>query len=366
MRLLKVVFLFLLLLLLNPDSLLAAADDNVSTDNSGVHWIGLPVFYSTPETDVALGGTLMGFHKSNPNDPQGKTDVFQGVLIGTQKEQKIFSLNLKKYFLDDRYLMIVGAGYIDFPSEFFGIGPVAEENLEEDYTLIQNAVIGSFLWRLAPNFYLGPLFRYSRFGIEDRAQGEQLAQGNIDGWDGATVAGGGLSLVWDTRDDEFMPRNGSELNIQAMDYRRDWGSDDNFSQLAITHKIFQPVLENNTLAWMSFLSLSQGTVPFEMMPALGGDTIMRGYYSGRYRDRDYAALQGEYRYKISTRFSGVLFAGVGEVATEIDEFTADHVKAAAGFGFRFLLVPEQKIKLRLDIGMSESGTYSYVNFMEAF
>ncbi len=49
--------------------------------------------------------------------------------------------------------------------------------------------------------------------------------------------------------------------------------------------------------------------------------IMRGYYSGRYRDRNYAAAQIEYRKVFNRMFGLVLFAGAGEVASEINQIT---------------------------------------------
>jgi Outer membrane protein len=368
MRLFKLLLLCGLVLLLNP-AIILAADDELATAGQGdskIHWAVFPIIYSTPETGFALGGDFMALHNPDPSNAQAKQDVFQGMLIFTQKKQTICNLNLKKYYQGDQYLLMANGCYIDFPSEFFGIGPGADADMEEDYTLIQKAFIGSFLFKLAPNLYLGPSLTYGRFEVEDWAAGGLLAAGDINGYDGTTVAGGGIQLLLDTRDDEFMPRHGSQLNAQFNGYSRDWGSDNDFSQFNMTYKQFCPVGQNGTFAFMSSVVLSDGTVPFEMMPCLGGDTIMRGYYSGYNRDRDYVAVQGEYRFPIKNRFSGVAFAGLGEVAPEVDQFDTDHIKAAGGFGVRFLLYPEQKLKLRLDLGLSEEGVFTYINFMEAF
>ena len=367
MRLLKRVFLGMILLALYP-GILSAADETTSgnPNDSQIHWSASPIFSEGPETGIALGGYVMGYQNSDEASAQGKQNNLNGLLIYTQKEQIIFNLNGEKYFNGDKLLLTTGLSYADVPSEFYGIGSDADEDKKEDYTYVATAFTGGLLWKVSPNLYIGPFINYGQLDIKERKAGGLLATGNINGANGTTVAGAGLKLSVDTRDDNFSPRKGTVLNAQGICYRSDLGSDQSFSQLGITYKHFWPVRQNGTFAFMSLLTLSDGMVPFEMMPCLGGDTIMRGYYSGLYRDNDYAALQGEYRYPMGSRFSGVFFAGLGEVAPEVDQFTANHIKAAAGFGFRFQLYPDQKLKLRVDTGISDTGIYTYVNFMEAF
>ena len=61
-------------------------------------------------------------------------------------------------------------------------------------------------------------------------------------------------------------------------------------------------------------SLTGGQSPFYLLPALGSDEMMRGYYNGRYRDRNFIAGQTELRYRLSDRIGIVGFLGTGEVA----------------------------------------------------
>jgi outer membrane protein assembly factor BamA len=365
MRLYKKIFLSIMVVLLFPAALFAA-DETTGNPDDQMHWGVSPIIYQGPETGVAIGGYLMGYRNVDPSLSQMIQNSFDTMVIYTQKEQMICTVNLKKYFWGDRAILMGTLGYVDFPSEFFGIGPDADPDHDEDFTYIQKAFTGNFLWKLAPNVYLGPYIVYGRYDIEDRASGGALEKGNILGYDGTTVAGGGFRFMLDTRDDNYAPQHGSVLNLQGVGYRREWGSDQDFLQYDITYKQFWPVRDTSTFAFMSFLKVSDGDVPFEMMPCLGGDFIMRGYYSGIYRDNDYAALQGEYRYPMGSRVNGVFFVSLGEVAPEVAQFTAEHLKVAGGFGFRFQLYPKQKLKLRLDQGFGEFGTYTYVNFMEAF
>ncbi len=367
MRLFKVIFFSMFLLFLGQ-GILFAADDTSATDSvdSQTHFFGFPILSQSPETGFAVGGYFMAYRYPNPAN-QVNMDSLTGILIYTEKEQLILNLGVNKYFQDDRYLLTVDTGYVDFPSYFYGIGTDNKkdiEDLEEEFTLISKSFQGSFLLKISPNIYFGPTLAYCHFDVEDREAGGLLTTGDINGSDGVIVSGGGFKLIRDTRDDGFLPQHGSLFDVQVTGYRKSWGSDEDFSQLITNYRRFWPFRETGTFALMTTLELSDGEVPFEMMPSLGG--LMRGYMDGRFRDNNCAVFQGEYRFPIITRLSGVAFAGLGEVAPEIDKFNSDNIKAAGGFGLRFRIDPNQKINLRFDIGLSEDGVYTYINFMEAF
>jgi outer membrane protein assembly factor BamA len=363
----RILFILILLLLIVPNAILATDDKPVTESNdSKTHFFGFPILSESPETGFAIGGYFLAYRNLNPESVQDKIDTLNGILMYTEEEQLLLSLGINKHLQGDRFLLSTNCSYIDFPSKFYGIGPNTDEDWEEDYTLVSKSFHGSFLLRLTPHIYFGPSVTYSEFNIEDREPGGLLATGYINGCDGATVAGAGVKLTRDTRDNGFLPQNGSLLNAQVISYRKSLGSDGNFSQLNSSYRCFWPVRDTETLAFMSALTLSDDDTPFEMMPALGGPVIMRGYYGGRYRDRNFIALQGEYRFPIINRLSGVAFASLGEVAPEIEQFNFDNIKAAGGFGLRFRIDPNQKINLRFDIGASEEGICVYINFMEAF
>lgn len=73
------------------------------------------------------------------------------------------------------------------------------------------------------------------------------------------------------------------------------------------------------IAFQFLGQFTQGDVPVQMMPKLGGLMMLRGYLEGRYIDRNYMALQGEYRFPIISRWGGVLFYGIGDVMADFDD-----------------------------------------------
>ncbi len=60
-------------------------------------------------------------------------------------------------------------------------------------------------------------------------------------------------------------------------------------------------------------------LPFNQLSMMGGEMMMRGYYFGRYRDKNYLAAQAEYRFlpfDFSRRLGGAVFGAVGAVSDE--------------------------------------------------
>ena len=94
---------------------------------------------------------------------------------------------------------------------------------------------------------------------------------------------------------------------------------------------------------------------------------MRGYYEGRYRDRNVVVLQAEYRLPIFWRFGAVGFAGVSDVAHRFRDFKFDNLKYSYGFGLRYLFNKNEKMYVRFDIGFGRGGMSGfYFSVFEAF
>ena len=49
------------------------------------------------------------------------------------------------------------------------------------------------------------------------------------------------------------------------------------------------------LALQAYAFINNGDVPLRSLASLGGANSMRGYYDGRYRDKDQIVFQAEYR-----------------------------------------------------------------------
>ena len=98
-------------------------------------------------------------------------------------------------------------------------------------------------------------------------------------------------------------------------------------------------------------SLMGGASPFYLLPQMGNDELMRGYYSGRFRDRNLIAGQAELRYRLSERFGLAGFGGLGQVFRDKLEMSA--FKPNLGGGVRYFFDVEKGLSIRLDYGIGQ-------------
>jgi outer membrane protein assembly factor BamA len=77
------------------------------------------------------------------------------------------------------------------------------------------------------------------------------------------------------------------------------------------------------------------TVPFFMLPALGGGSSLRGFASWRFRDLNSLLLSADWRV-IANRFLDMaLIYDAGRVAARRSDLTSAPLKSDYGVGFRF-------------------------------
>ena len=77
-------------------------------------------------------------------------------------------------------------------------------------------------------------------------------------------------------------------------------------------------------------------------------------------------MQAEYRYSFTARLGLALFAGIGDVAHQMNDFQLNQIKYSIGFGFRFTINPEELLTVRLDFGYGKNSSGFYVEVFEAF
>jgi hypothetical protein len=93
---------------------------------------------------------------------------------------------------------------------------------------------------------------------------------------------------------------------------------------------------------------------------------MRGFYEGRFRDKQVFILQTEFRRPLFWRIGGVVFASGGSVSENHDEINWRELKFAYGVGLRFAITPEERVFARVDFGGGANTYGFYVQVNEAF
>jgi outer membrane protein assembly factor BamA len=95
------------------------------------------------------------------------------------------------------------------------------------------------------------------------------------------------------------------------------------------------------------------SVPFFMLPSLGGGSPLRGFASWRFRDRNSLLLQAEWRVLVNNFLDTAVFCDAGKVTARTSDLDLGDLKSDCGIGFRLhgpLATP-----LRIELAKSNEG-----------
>jgi outer membrane protein assembly factor BamA len=223
---------------------------------------------------------------------------------------------------------------------------------------------------VAASFYVGFIADAQHVDVEGVEASPGGGTDNVPGAEGGRTIGVGGTLNWDTRDNAVDAREGGFYQLRVMTWQ-DWTlSEYELTRLSVDLRHFFPLDDDgaagHTIGVQLYTELNAGDVPFHQMARLGGELLMRGYFEGRYRDKDMLAAQVEYRFPIVWRFRGVAFAAVGDVASEMTEFDFGGLEVSGGAGLRFSLNEQERLNVRADLGIGIDTWGAYVGISEAF
>jgi outer membrane protein assembly factor BamA len=119
-------------------------------------------------------------------------------------------------------------------------------------------------------------------------------------------------------------------------------------------------------AYVSTATAADGqTIPFYLMPTLGGNETLRGFRAYRFRGPHALLLQGEYRFEVWSGLDAALFYDAGKVAMRRKDLDLDGLERNYGFGFRFNT--DAGTILRIDTALgSREGVHFWVVFGGTF
>lgn len=107
-----------------------------------------------------------------------------------------------------------------------------------------------------------------------------------------------------------------------------------------------------------------GDVPWTMMAQVGVLGRMRGYYEGRYRDRNIMEGQVELRQHIKGRNGIALWVGLANVFPDFKHVYYDEILPNYGVGYRWEF--KERVNIRLDFGFTRDNPNFTFNINEAF
>jgi outer membrane protein assembly factor BamA len=344
----------------------AEKDPKNSKDAFKARLIAIPFIYYSPETKLAFGGGgVLNFRAGRNKELTRASTIWA---FGTLNLAKQFQVVVKPeiYFERNRFFLSGNLRYERTPQNFFGIGNDMPSTAEESYTpRIVNFQVGvkkKFLGHL----FAGVQYDFEQMTMEKVEPGGMLEDGEIPGSRGGLFSGFGVSLDWDTRDAVLYPRKGVFFQITADTYGAMTGSDFAFTSLKLDCREYFLVAPDQVLALQAYVRSTAGEVPFHKLAFLGGESLMRGYYKGRFRDKDILAVQAEYRVMVTKRIGVVGFAGLADVFPAFAEFKLKTIKYSLGTGFRYMVNKREGTTLRLDMAWGKRSFGLYFTAQEAF
>jgi len=326
----------------------------------------LPVLSSAPETGIEVGGAgLLSFYTDTVHHNTRVSNIF-GYATLTTKGQNRLSLSSSYWVPQNAFHYSAAISYINFPSDFYGIGNntrLVNQDLVDEKRVKFN-FNGEKL--LGNDIYIGFVSGGFNYSEEDNnPMGIFNTSPAVENRNGGASVYIGPSFIYDSRNNNTYTTRG--VIISAY-YNMMQGilSNNNYLGGFFNIEYSQFFLLNKKLVLgldIQEQSLTGGQSPFYLLPALGSDEMMRGYYNGRYRDRNLIAGQTELRFRLSERIGIVGFLGTGEVAHT--NFTLAQLKPNYGGGLRYFFDVEKGLSIRLDYGVGqkpagearESGVY---------
>ena len=341
---------------------------NDTNDLSAPKFMTYPTLAYSPETRWEIGFSSLYIYSAK-RDLLNRLSEVKAFTFYTLENQYGIWLDHMLYTDKNTWFFLGRARYQSFPLLYFGIGPDSQSErislIDGNYSLFRER----FLRAVIPSLYVGLELDYQRLSSVKYKDVTPNHQQPSVGANGSTNLGLGLGILYDNIHNALNPRKGIYSEWVVLNYNRDFGSDFNFTSYITDNRFYVPVKKNTVLAAQLYGQFTLGNAPFNMLSLMGGESLMRGYYLGRYRDKNLIAGQLEYRilpFKFSRRWGASAFMAAGQVFDENETFQFKNLLPTGGLGLRFLVFPEKDIYTRIDVAFTEEGRGIYFFIGEAF
>lgn len=363
MKFLRILFTFLLILYVNQ---LFANKDSLANQEKKLKILPLPLFWYTPETKFGIGAAALLNFRFNKMDTNYRVSSIQVGDAFTQEKQWINYSSFQLFPNKEKIYIYGEAGYYKYRYYFFDIGNENSEGKKEKYDINFTRIRSNFLYRIIPGLYGGVRYYFEKHQLLNLDSAGFLFQNNYLGVPKGISSSFGIVFIYDTRDNLFFPSKGWYTEFAFQKEGNTIGSDYDFSKLTFDVIKYFSINKKHVFA-LNFLYIgTNGEIPFNHLAMFGGNKKMRGYYEGRFRDKQTIVFQTELRTKITNRWGVNLFFGAGNVAEKFSYFKLTNHRFAGGIGLRFMIDVKQKINLRLD-GANGLNSYKYyLTFNEAY
>jgi outer membrane protein assembly factor BamA len=277
----------------------------------------------------------------------------------------------------DRVSFALEAGKRDYRSlDFYGIGPDSKRTGRTAYrhedTFVEGIAAFQPVRHLRIGGSLGGLWASAgTTNRKDIASTDSVFDGS--GAPGLTEATDyvrpGVFGQFDYRDDPAGPKSGGNYVFEYAWYNDRSAGAFSFRRCDVDLQQYIPFFnKTRRLALRARMSMTEpagaDTVPFYLLPRLGGSDDLRGFRPFRFTDRNAVIYNAEYRWEIFSGLDGALFFDAGKVMPRRSQLSFADLEVSPGFGLRFNA--RNRTFMRLDVGFSHEGAAVWLKFNDPF
>lgn len=324
----------------------------------------VPVLGYTPETSLMFGAAVVGVAPGPPAGPPTRPSTVLLTAVYTLKNQFQLALDLDRWTAGDVWHLTGSIGGERFPSQYHGIGAAATDT-SETFTPRHLTLALAAQRRVARHLYAGAGYAIRNTKMVEVDALGRLAPGTVTGSRGGTEASVTVDGVWDSRDLLYMTRRGGYLRLAFGVAGRALGGDHGYRRYAADLRGYRAV-GRVVVAAQAVVDATDGIVPFEQLPRLGGQNILRGYTGPRFIDGAMSAAQAELRAPVASILAVVAFGGAGATAPSLRSIPDAPLRVAGGLGVRVLVDRANGLQLRVDYAFAKGGGGLYVAAGDAF
>ncbi|WP_218638763.1 BamA/TamA family outer membrane protein [Shewanella sp. UCD-KL12] len=325
----------------------------------------MPVPFLITEPAVGTGGgvALLFFHETdeqkairldNPDKVSKIPPSVTGVVGGaTSNGSKLAGVFHSGNWKNDNIRYIGGLFGGSFNLKYYSDA----SNIANDFNIEGLYFLQDIDFRLGEsNFFLGGSYvnmgSNSTFDFSGTIPGIDPIE--LDSKD-ASVA---VKLTYDSRDNQFSPRDGLKAGIKASFHHENLGGDFDYHEYNGFVQSYYRIAPKWGLGIRGDIkSVSEG-VPFYAKPFLD----MRGIPAMRYQGESTALAEVELSYDIDERWTVLGFAGTGKAIEDDGKFEDADWQTSKGAGFRYLIARQLGLRTGIDIAKGPEEWTMYIQF----
>lgn len=340
-------------------------DSNKQKPNKKIDFGFIPGPNYSATTGLGLGllgtATYSADH-TDPTLPRSNASVYSNM---TTAGFFMVGLRGNHIFPHESFQLDYKVNLSTFSTSYWGMGYANADNddNETDYRRNRINAMARFMVKLAPNTYIGPFVNYRVTQASDVNEDfSYLWQGQDKTIHTYTA---GLSFTYDSRDFMLNASKGVFVQIDQTFTPRCFGNGKyNFSTTEATFATYGKLWKGAILAGELHGQFNYGHIPWSQLATVGSNDRMRGYYEGRYNDKNVIEGQVELRQHIKGRNGVVAWVALANAFPNFKNIAWRYTLPNAGVGYRWEF--KKRINIRVDYGFTRNGGGFIFNINEAF